>query len=521
MVELCIGLVWSFSLCFLLIPPVRNWATRLGLVDRPDGRRKLHGRSIPVAGGPVLLLSVGVALLAAFLGSGEIHEEMMVKATSLIGLMVAAIVICAVGILDDLGRLRGRHKLVGQLIAVAAVLATGVRIDHVYLLNGVNVELGIMAIPFTVFFLIGAINSLNLLDGMDGLLSSVAFFLCLVLGSLEVVAHNYHLTLTGYAAFATAAALLAFLRYNFPPATIFLGDSGSMLIGLVIGVLAIKSSLKKHGSHTEVMALAVPIALLILPILDTAAAILRRKLTGRSIYITDRSHLHHCLLRRLGDPRLVLFVIAFCCLVTGAGVLAGRMLDNDWVIVLSSLTVVVALIATRLFGHTEFLLALQRTRDLFASLLRMPSPDEPRQIEMRLHGKVDWRELWLRILDWDEALNLCCLRLDVNAPSLGEGYHARWERGNDMNEEEGDALWRAQIPLTLRGRSIGKLEISGRRDGEGLSDKIAVLAKMVQDFEDNVSLLTDSHDTPLPAAQSPTSSILRVAGREDPEFQRA
>lgn len=517
MVELCIGMVWSFGLCFLLTPQVRRWASQLGLVDKPDGRRKLHGRCIPAAGGPVLLLSVGAALLAAFIAFGDLQLEMVQKATPLFGLVVAAGVICAVGLLDDLGRLRGRHKLLGQVLAVAIVIATGVRIDHVYLLNGVNVELGILAIPFTVFFLLGAINSLNLLDGMDGLLTSIAFFLCLVLGSLDLLAHNYHLTLTTYAAFATAAALLAFLRYNFPPATIFLGDSGSMLIGLAIGVLAIKSSLKKHGGHPEVMALAVPIALLILPILDTAAAILRRKLTGRSIYNTDRSHLHHCLLRRLGDPRLVLFVISFCCLVTGTGVLAGRMLDNEWVIVLSSLFVVVALIGTRLFGHAEFLLVMHRVRDLFVSLLRIPSPNEPRQIEMRLHGSVDWRELWLRILDWEETLNLCCLRLDVNAPALGEGYHARWERGPEMNEED-EGLWRAQIPLTFKGRFIGKLEISGRRNGESLGDKIVVLEKMIQDFEDTVSLLADEDTTPRSTFPVPGAPIFRAMVRESPEI---
>jgi UDP-GlcNAc:undecaprenyl-phosphate GlcNAc-1-phosphate transferase len=517
MVELCIGMVWSFVVCFLLTPQVRRWASRLGLVDKPDGRRKLHGRCIPVAGGPVLCLSVGAALFTAFLAFGDIKREMVEKATPVLVLIMAAGVICAVGLLDDLGRLRGRHKLLGQIIAVSVVIAAGVRIDHVYLLNGVNVELGILAVPFTVFFLLGAINSLNLLDGMDGLLTSIAFFLCLILGSLDLLAHNYHLTLTAYAAFVTAAALLAFLRYNFPPATIFLGDSGSMLIGLVIGVLAIKSSLTEHGGHPEVMALAVPIALLILPILDTAAAILRRKLTGRSIYNTDRSHLHHCLLRRLGDPRLVLFVIAFCCLVTGAGVLAGRMLDNEWVILLSGLVVVVALIGTRLFGHAEFLLVLQRTRDLFISLLRIPSPNEPRQIEMRLHGSVDWRELWLRILDLEETLNLCCLRLDVNAPALGEGYHARWERGPEMNEED-EGFWRAQIPLTFKDRFIGKLEISGRRNGESLGDKIAVLEKMIQEFEDNVSQVADDSATLQSAFPVSGAPIFSAMIRESSEI---
>jgi UDP-GlcNAc:undecaprenyl-phosphate GlcNAc-1-phosphate transferase len=512
MVELCIGMVWSFGLCFLLTRPARTWASRLGLMDRPDGRRKLHGRSIPVAGGPVLLLSIGAAVLAVVLSRGAIHAQAATAGARLFGLLLAAAVICAVGVMDDLGRLRGRHKLLGQLAAISAVIATGVRIDSVHLLS-VDFELGILAIPFTVFFLLGTINSLNLLDGMDGLLTSIAFCLCLVLGSLALLAGK---DMTAYLAFATAAALLAFLLYNFPPATIFLGDSGSMLVGLLIGILAIDSSLEHPGR----MGLAAPMALLSLPILDTAAAILRRKLTGRSIYDTDRSHLHHCLLRRLGDSRLVLSVTSVCCLALGAGVLTGQMLDREWVIVITSLAVVAGLIATRLFGHAEFLLVVQRLHAVLVSLLRIPHPDEPRQIEMRLHGNVEWRELWLRILDWDESLNLCCLRLDVNAPSLGEGYHARWDRGSEANEEE-EALWLAQIPLTLKGRSIGKLEISGRRNGDSLGDKIAVLAKMVQDFEDNVSLLADGHASPRPDPRESDVSVLHTVSREGPEFQRA
>src|SRR5579875_3758623 len=430
MVELCIGMAWSFGLCFLLTPPARIWAVRFGLMDRPDGRRKLHGRSIPVIGGPVLLLSISAALLAVSLSQGALQSQAASAATRLFGLVLASMVICAVGVLDDLGRLRGRHKLLGQLAAVTAVIATGVRIDCIRFLN-IDLELGILAIPFTAFFLLGTINSLNLLDGMDGLLSSVAFFICLILGILAFLAGK---TLTAYAAFATAAALLAFLLYNFPPATIFLGDSGSMLIGLVVGILAIDSSLE----HPARMALAAPLALLSLPILDTAAAILRRKLTGRSIYTTDRSHLHHCLLRRLGDPRLVLFVTSVCCLALGIGVLAGQVLACEWVILFTSLLVVGALIATRLFGYAELLLVMQRTRALLLSLLRLLPADEPRQMEMHLHGNVNWRELWLQILDWNERLNLCSLRLDVNAPALGEGYHARWDcKPRVTDEEEG------------------------------------------------------------------------------------
>jgi hypothetical protein len=141
--------------------------------------------------------------------------------------------------------------------------------------------------------------------------------------------------------------------------------------------------------------------------------------------------------------------------------------------------------ATRLVGYSEFLLAAQRVRDLLVSLLRVPSPDEPRQIEM-------------------------CL----------DGYHACWERGSEPNED-GEGLWHAQIPLVLKGRSLGKLEISGRRKEESLGDKIAILAKMVQDFEDNVSLLAESTVTPQQTSDVSVASLPRTAGWVDQKFQRA
>src|SRR5205085_7444433 len=132
--------------------------------------------------------------------------------------------------------------------------------------------------------------------------------------------------------------------YNFPPASIFLGDSGSMLVGLVVGVLAIESSLK--GPAT--VALAAPTALLTLPIFDTFAAILRRTLTGRSIYTTDRGHLHHCLLRSGLSNRTVLLCVSGCCLLTVAGALASLALQQELIALLSATTVVALLIVTGL-----------------------------------------------------------------------------------------------------------------------------------------------------------------------------
>ncbi len=151
---------------------------------------------------------------------------------------------------------------------------------------------------------------------MDGLLSSMGALLSLAMAVLAA-ASGY--TETAAVAVALAGALLAFPCFNFPPASIFLGDCGSMLVGLVIGVLAIHSSLEAPAT----VALAAPAALLVIPIFDTPAAITRRTLTGRSITTTDRGHIHHCLLRTGLSARRVLGVVAGVCLLVVVGTLSS------------------------------------------------------------------------------------------------------------------------------------------------------------------------------------------------------
>ena len=342
-ISLLILFAAGFGVSLLLVPSTRMFARRWGLLDRPDGRRKLHGQPVPVTGGlAVLAASVLVLGLAAAV-PGPLSQALAGKGPGLLGLLLAAVIICAVGTADDIHRLRGRHKLLGQLAAAGIVVLFGVRIESLRLFD-YQLELGLLAVPFTLFWLLGAINALNLLDGMDGLLASVGGIISLALGVMALLEGD---AATAAVAVVLAASVLGFLRYNFPPASIFLGDCGSMLIGLVVGVLAIQSSLK--GPTT--VALAAPLALFTIPIFDTAAAILRRKLTGRSIYCTDRGHLHHCLLGHGMSSRLALLVVAALCLVTVVGVLASIAWRNDGIALVAATTVIATLVLTRLFGY--------------------------------------------------------------------------------------------------------------------------------------------------------------------------
>jgi UDP-GlcNAc:undecaprenyl-phosphate GlcNAc-1-phosphate transferase len=484
----------SLGLSIVLTPLARTVARRYGLVDKPDGRRKIHSEAIPVAGGIAILLAGTGALVAAIIGS-PLRDRLLEHTSSLVGLLLGSFVICLVGIVDDFRGLRGRHKFLGQMIAVGVVMASGVWVGRVELFNH-GLDLGLLALPFTIFWLLGAINSLNLMDGMDGMLSCAALIISLAMALMAVMGQHWGMACV---AMALCGSLLGFLRYNFPPASIFLGDSGSMLVGLVVGVLAIHTS---PGGPTT-LALAAPIAVLTLPIFDTTAAIIRRKLTGRSIYTTDRGHLHHCLLRSGLSTRRVLLWVSFFCFLTLVGALASKLFHNELFAILTAAIVVGILVFNRIFGYAEFLLVQNQFGSLASLLWGRRKNGTTSQVEIRLQGSADWTTLWRSLTRCAIDLQLRTLRLDVNAPAVHEGYHARWDRVEHGADERG--LWRAEIPLTAAGQYVGRIEISGSRDAISPWEKIATLSKLVENLEFPLA----------PTADMPARTVITAAPSDD------
>lgn len=500
---LLVLLASSFALCLVFTPFLRQVALRWGLVDHPDGRRKIHARPIPVVGGVAIFFATNVTLIAALAWSGSWNELVGEHGPVYFGLFLASAVIATVGVIDDSRGLRGRHKLAGQVLAVVIVMAFGLQVRSIGLL-GWHIDLGSLAPLFTAFWLLGAINSLNLIDGMDGLLGSVGVIIAL---SMAVMALLIGQWLAACVAAALAGALLGFLCFNFPPAAIFMGDCGSMLVGLVVGVLAIESSLKAPAT----VALAGPLALLVIPIFDTSAAIVRRKLTGRSIYTTDRGHLHHLLQHQMPKRRVLLLVAGLCLLASG-GALTTLAFNNELFAVLSVVVVIGVLMLRRLFGHAEFLLIKERLLAATVALRYGHQIGRVHQLEVRLQGSADWNELWRELTACAEQVNLKTVCLDVNAPAIHEGYHARWDRVQGGNTD-GAGFWRAEMPLCAHGQIIGRLELHGPRGPESVWPKIALVAKIVEDVELAVSNLTPP--LPPPRLASPRASRSDSPGRAE------
>jgi len=489
----------------------REWARRVGLVDRPDGHRKLQNQAIPLAGG----IAIFVAMLAAIAGLAACDSYwrsiVLFHGTEALGLLGAGSLIILLGVLDDSVGLRGRQKLAGQLVAAAILVACGICIERIEIL-GWDIELGMLSIPFTIFWLVGAINALNLLDGMDGLAGTLGLILSAAIAVMAIL--NGHHTIALIAT-VLAGSLVGFLRFNLPPASMYLGDAGSMLIGLLVGVMAIQASLK--GAGTVLM--AVPIALWTIPIFDSSAAIIRRMLTGRSIYTTDRAHLHHHLVERMGH-RMTLVCVGTVALAISTAALASVWSKNDSIAIICAAFIVLMFVSLRVFGHSELLLTVLRARSLLRSIFRW----QPLQTaqgwndSVHLQGTREWGVLWEMLTECAAKLDFVQLRLDLNVPVLGEGYHASWSRPTTT---EGNRLWRLDLPLIADKRVLGYVKVVGERDAIG-GHNVEQLLDLLKDVEQYLARLLYGEATVSPPliVDSKLPAQVPNADLHEPQFDQ-
>jgi len=281
------ALLFAAVLALLLVPPTDRLARRVGAIDFP-GERSLHEAPTPRLG--------GLAILAAVLAAGLIWLPWEAETRAILG---GAVLIAAVGFLDDVYDLGAGWKLLGQTVAVIVPVSAGVTVESftfpflgaldpgsvqlVDLPGGGSVDLGDVG---TVVGIVAAINAINLIDGVDGLAAGVCTISAL---TLAIIALSLERNAAGVLAALTAGASLGFLRHGFPPARTFMGDTGSNLLGFLLGVVAVQGALKTNA----VIAFFLPLIILTVPILDTGFVVAKRLKYRRPIYRADRNHFHH------------------------------------------------------------------------------------------------------------------------------------------------------------------------------------------------------------------------------------
>ena len=327
-VRILLAVAIAFAISFAAVPVVKTFATKVGAIDIPDGKRRVHDHPIPRMG--------GLAIFLGFLLSVVLFADITRQVR---GILIGAVLIVACGAIDDVVNLRAWIKLLVQVAAAVIAVAHGVVIEffsnpNIFSDNELLV-LGWLSIPVTVLWIVGITNSVNLIDGLDGLavgvstIASVTMFVVALLVSEGNVAQLLA---------ALMGACLGFMPYNLNPAKIFMGDTGALLLGYVLSTVSVVGMFKTYALVTFV----VPILALFLPLFDTTCSFFRRILRGQSPMHPDRGHLHHRLIDMGLSQKQAVAILYSVSAILGlcAVVLATDGALRTWLIVVAALAAV-------------------------------------------------------------------------------------------------------------------------------------------------------------------------------------
>ena len=301
------ALLCAFAVSFLMCPLVKSFAYKIGAIDVPKDNRRMHKKPVPRLGGLAIFLGFIVSMLLFV----KVDHQLQ-------GILLGASIIVVLGVVDDMSPLRAYFKFCVQIFAALVAVFHGVVIQT---LSNPNVfaespywDLGWLSIPITVLWIVGITNAVNLIDGLDGLAAGITGMAAI---TLFIMFMTLQQTEAALLAAITAAVAGAFLIYNFYPASIFMGDSGSMLLGLLLGSVSLVGTTRL----LSITLLIVPVIVALVPIIDTAAAIVRRLRKHESIATPDAGHIHHRLLLRGYSQRKAVLLIYLWTAVLCVGTL--------------------------------------------------------------------------------------------------------------------------------------------------------------------------------------------------------
>ena len=352
-----VALLLAALIAFAATPTVRKLAKKIGAVDVPKDERRMHSKPIPRMGGLAIFFGFVVTALVCVEMTGQIR-----------GMLIGALMIVVLGVLDDKFALPALPKFLVQIAAALVAVYYGNVIQFVSNPNVFSVEpywdLGVLAIPITVFWIVAITNAVNLIDGLDGLAAGVATISAV---SMMVIAMFFGQATVAVLMAAIAGACLGFLPYNLNPAKIFMGDTGSTFLGFVLATVSIHGLFKFYA----IISFAVPFLLLGLPLFDTCFAILRRISRGQNPMSPDRSHVHHRLIDMGMNQKQAVAILYIISAVLG---MCAVVLTTSGEI--KAMILMIAFLITGLIGARIYLINHRTTTEALENLV----PEQPTEI---------------------------------------------------------------------------------------------------------------------------------------------
>jgi UDP-GlcNAc:undecaprenyl-phosphate GlcNAc-1-phosphate transferase len=424
--EVSSQLLWvalrALLITLVLTPLCRDVFSSYAIVDVPDEGRKLHGRPIPRVGGIAICVGYFVSF---FLFAPDLNQSLDRELSLVWRLLPAAMLIFSVGLIDDFFGLKPWQKLIGQIGAAVLAYWAGVRVWGV---AGYSMDSMWWNFPVTMLWLLACTNAFNLVDGLDGLAAGVGFFATVTIFIAALLDKNEALA---FATLPLAAAMLGFLCFNFNPATIFLGDGGSLLIGFLLGCFGAIWSQKS----VTLIGMTAPLLALAIPLLDVLLCVVRRFLRSKPIFAADRGHIHHRLLERGLTPRGAVLAIYGISGVAAALSLLQSFVSNIYIALIVVATFCFVIWGSvRFLGYAEFVLAGQILRSGgFQSLVAA-------QIDIEEFGKAlrnirTADDFWAVLRAWHQRLGFDSVTFHYG----GNVYQTR--------KQAPPTAWSVRIPL--------------------------------------------------------------------------
>jgi UDP-GlcNAc:undecaprenyl-phosphate GlcNAc-1-phosphate transferase len=488
------SLLWfafvSFALSLILTPIFRDIFRSYGVVDEPDHGRKIHKYPIPRVGG----MAIACSYVACFLLVPRFTSNPYESQLSLVwGLLPAAGVIFAVGVIDDLFGLKPWQKILGQLAGSGLAYWSGVRVVDVV---GFSTQ-DWWSLPVTVLWLLTCTNAFNLVDGMDGLAAGVGMFATLTMFIAALMHGNMALAL---ATIPLAGCLLGFLCYNFNPATIFLGDSGSLTIGFLLGCYGVIWTQKS----ATLLGMTAPLMALSIPLIDVGLAVTRRLLRRQPIFSADRGHIHHRLLDRGLTPKRAVLVLYGLCSLVAIFSLLQSVSGNDRVSgVIIILFCAVAWVGIQYLGYAEFSVAGRMLfRGNFQKTLKAQL--DLHALEKQLDAAASVEECWRALCEGSSRFGFHCVRMEF-ANQFFEGPGA---------QGSGAKRWDLRIPLS----ATGYIEFSRELKSASLSTIVGPFVDVIHaNLLPRLRFLQESGVSPVLSEASLADHPLTAGGMANPE----
>lgn len=490
----------SASASLILTPLLRRLCERYRLLDQSREGRRVHEQPVPRLGGIAIFLSIAIALSALPLVNNLLTQTLRPQLREMMVFLLCGSLVLLLGIYDDLRGANAWMKFAG--LASATVLF--------YLLGG---RIAGLSIPFvgqvtlhpalgfllTMVWVVGIANAFNLIDGIDGLATGSALFASLVLLTVSLIEGH---ALVAVIALVLTGALAGFLRYNFNPASIFLGDSGSLFVGFALAALSVQGSQKASTA----VAVAIPILAFGLPVVDTSVAIARRLLSGKPIFQADREHIHHMLLKRGWSQRRVALVLYGVS--AGFGLLAMLFVNNGnsiTPVVLFVVGVAVVLALGKLRYHEVDELRASVKRNIGERRVRAVNNLRMRRACQAVGSASTLSQLFdgvLEVLELgdfvvaaaqlscngyletaEQALGLADTHGSMRYATISDGrIHWKWKHGDftNIDVEGSDHFWVLRLPLGSEHGSLGYLNLYRQFDAEVLLFDVNYLTQTFQ-----------------------------------------